>query len=68
MKHEVRTVESRGVEILTPQEAADFLRVSLQSVYNRVSRGQLRCLHMGRLVRFRRSELEDFIADCEKEK
>ena len=65
MSKDLRVLEATSVELLTPKEAADFLRVSLQSVYQRVSRGQLKCIHMGRLVRFKRSALEEFISECE---
>ena len=49
-------------DLLTAQEAADFLRMSRPALYNSIQRRELAFIRMGkRRVRFRRSDLETFI-------
>jgi excisionase family DNA binding protein len=52
-------------ELLTPKEAADFLRTttSTLSVWRSTNRQRLSFVKIGGLVRYRRSVLEKFIAD-----
>ncbi len=44
--------------LLTAQEAADYLRIPLGSLYVKISKKQLPCVRLGRLLRFRKSELD----------
>ncbi len=45
-------------DLLTAQEAAAYLRIPLGSLYVRISRKQIPFAKLGRLLRFRRSDLE----------
>jgi excisionase family DNA binding protein len=54
-----------GDQLLTVEEAAAYLRVTEGSIYQRVARGQIPYLKMGRLLRFWRSSLEAYIRDCQ---
>lgn len=55
-------IESGSVQqttiLLTAQEAADYLRIPLGSLYVKISKKQLPCVRLGRLLRFRKSELD----------
>ena len=44
--------------LLTAQEAADYLRIPLGSLYVRIHKKEIPCTRLGRLLRFRRSELD----------
>jgi excisionase family DNA binding protein len=46
---------------MTPQEAADYLRLDVQTVYKRATAGTIPCHRRGRLIRFRRSELDAWL-------
>ena len=48
--------------LLTAQEAADYLRIPLGSLYVRISKKQLPCTRLGRLLRFKKSELDRVMA------
>jgi excisionase family DNA binding protein len=48
-------------ELLTPQEFADAVRWKLATVYSKVSRRELPAVHIGRSLRFRRSDVEKLI-------
>jgi len=47
---------------LTVKEAAAYLRVSTGWVYLQAAKGALPCIHVGRAVRFRRDELDKWMA------
>jgi excisionase family DNA binding protein len=48
-------------EILTIEEAADYLRVPLSSLYRIAQSGRIPCQKVGRHWRFRRQALERWI-------
>jgi excisionase family DNA binding protein len=48
--------------LLTAQEAADYLRIPLGSLYVRIHKKQIPCTRLGRLLRFRKSELDGLMA------
>ncbi len=56
------TMESGSAQettiLLTAQEAADYLRIPLGSLYVRISKKKLPCTRLGRLLRFKKSELD----------
>jgi excisionase family DNA binding protein len=52
-------------QLMTVREAAAYLKVTEWSIYQRVSRGQIPYLKMGRLLRFWKSSLERHIRDFE---
>lgn len=48
--------------LLTASEAAEYLRIPLGSLYVRISKKQLPCTRLGRLLRFRKTELDRLMA------
>ncbi len=44
--------------LLTAQEAADYLRIPLGSLYVSIHKKKIPCTRLGRLLRFRRVELD----------
>ena len=49
--------------LLLPKEAAAYLGWSLATIYTKVSRKQIDCVHIGRNVRFRLSDLNKMIEE-----
>ncbi|MGD0917319.1 MAG: helix-turn-helix domain-containing protein [Thermodesulfobacteriota bacterium] len=54
-------------DILTIEEVADFLRMKKSSLYAKVEARQIPCLHIGRLLRFRRSDIEVWLEKLKAE-
>ncbi len=55
-----------GQQLLTPQEAADLLRVRVSWIYNhsrRRSHQPIPCLKLGKYLRFRSSELMRWVEE-----
>ena len=50
-------------EVLTVTEVAKFLRISTETVYRLAKRGELRGRKIGRIWRFRRRDVGDFLSD-----
>lgn len=50
--------------LLTREEAAKFLRISLPSLHRRVKAGDLQPLHVGKRVLFRREDLDALVASA----
>jgi excisionase family DNA binding protein len=57
----VETTESTKLELLTLDEAAVILKVDPTTVGRRVKSGEIAAVHIGRSVRIRRQDLEEFI-------
>ena len=55
-------IEEYVDELYTTQEVADFLRVSEQTVRHLVDRGKLRARHVGRMLRFAKSDVQAYLA------
>jgi len=55
-------VTAANTTLLTAQEAADYLRIPIGSLYVRISKKQLPCTRLGRLLRFKKSELDRLLA------
>ena len=53
-------------KLLTPQEVAAFLRVSVAWVLDHASRRKplLNSVKLGKVVRFRSEDVEEFIREC----
>ena len=47
--------------LLKPAEAADYLGLTLATIYTKASRRQLPTVKVGRSLRFRRSDLERIV-------
>lgn len=57
---ELKIVENNG--LLTPQQAALYLQVKLSTVYNWSMRRILPVCKLGKLNRYRKSDLDSFIS------
>lgn len=62
-KLRVVNMTSNRVEdrLLTVADVAEYLGLSVGTVYNKVSRGEIPHVKLGRAVRFRRSEIDRWI-------
>jgi len=47
--------------LFSVQEVANIFKVSTDTVYRMVRRGQLRGIKEGRILKFKRKEIDDFI-------
>lgn len=56
--------------LLTPKEVAEFLSVSVPWVLDHASRRRplLPSVKLGKAVRFRREEVEEFIRECARQR
>ena len=54
-------------EVLTVSEVAEYLRVNPQTVYRKAKAGELPAVRIGRAIRFRRTELEEWLKAPAKE-
>ena len=48
-------------DVMTVSEVAEYLRVNPQTVYRKAKGGDLPVLRIGRAIRFRKSELDDWL-------
>lgn len=48
-------------DVMTVSEVAEYLRVNPQTVYRKAKAGELPAVRIGRAIRFRRSELEEWL-------
>lgn len=48
-------------ELLTVREVAGYLHITRQTIYNMVNDGRLKSVRIGKLVRFRRSDVEELL-------
>lgn len=48
--------------LLTVPEAAEYLRLARQTLYNMVNRGEIPYLKAGRSLRFRKSDLDRWLS------
>ena len=55
-------------DVLTLSETADILRVSKDSIKNLIALGFLKCFRIGRLYRFRKKDIIEFLEKHEKDK
>ena len=53
-------------ELLTVREAADYLRVSVQAIYTKVSRGEIPVSKPGRRLYFNKSDLKRWVGYSRK--
>lgn len=61
MLFNLETKDEGENDILTIEEAAHFLKVSVQALYNRVSRNEIPVSKPGKRLYFRKSELQEWI-------
>lgn len=55
-------------EVMTVTEVAEYLRINPQTVYRKAKAGELPAVRIGRAIRFRRSELENWFKSHEIKK
>ena len=55
-------------EVFTTEEAADFLRVDRITIYRWIKKRGLPCTKIGKLFRFRRQDLHDWLTKHQLEK
>lgn len=55
---EAKPVEGKDANLMTRTEACKFLDVTAATLYNWNKRGYLESIHIGRLVRYRRADVE----------
>lgn len=48
-------------EVMTVIEVAEYLRINPQTVYRKAKAGELPTLRIGRAIRFRRTELDEWL-------
>ena len=48
-------------EVMTVSEVAEYLRVNPQTVYRKAKAGAMPALRIGRAIRFRKTELDDWL-------
>ena len=48
-------------DVMTVSEVAEYLRVNPQTVYRKAKGGEMPALRIGRAIRFRKSELDDWL-------
>jgi excisionase family DNA binding protein len=56
-----KMINAQREEILSSEEAAAYLRITVASLYRRKS---IPRIHMGRLLRYRRTDLDKFLDAC----
>lgn len=54
-------MEGKSAEVLTAQEAAEYLRVSVKTLYRLVAAGQVPGQKVGRAWRFRQTDLDELL-------
>ena len=48
-------------DVMTVTEVAEYLRVNPQTVYRKAKAGELPAVRIGRAIRFRKAELEEWM-------
>ena len=57
--------QGRGArEFYTVSQLADLLQLTEMTIYRMINRGELPCYVIGRLKRFRRGEIDEFLEHC----
>lgn len=65
-KNKVQDSESSLTIWMNSKEASDYLRVSMQTLWNMTSNGKIPFYKIGRSNRYRRDQLEALISNTEK--
>ncbi|HVI46128.1 MULTISPECIES: helix-turn-helix domain-containing protein [unclassified Chitinophaga] len=54
-----------GGEIMSVKELADFLRLDANTIYNKCAKGEMPHFRMGKLLKFKKSEILDWVKGLE---
>ncbi|NLI41356.1 MAG: helix-turn-helix domain-containing protein [Caldisericales bacterium] len=69
LKNNLKMVEPTDPEkLLTIQEAAEFLRLTVPTMYGKVSKGELPVMKRGKRLYFSRTELLEYLKNGHKNK
>jgi excisionase family DNA binding protein len=68
LKHKPQTVEptDQPEQLLTIQEAAEFLSLTVPTMYSKVSKREIPCMKRSKRLYFSRTELLDYLKDGRK--
>jgi excisionase family DNA binding protein len=68
LKHSPKTAETneRPEQLLTIQEAADFMSLTVPTMYSKVSKGELPVMKRSKRLYFSRTELLEYLKDGRK--
>jgi putative molybdopterin biosynthesis protein len=55
------------MEVLSPKEAAEILKVNKRTVYNEIGRGNLKAKKIGNRYKILKSELENYLKNTENQ-
>ena len=56
--------EEKPAEFFTVGQLADLLQLTQMTIYRMVNRGELPCYSIGRVKRFSRSDIDEFLDSC----
>lgn len=56
--YDVKTADDGGNDLMTREEVCKYLGVTAATLHNWSKRGYLESIHVGRLVRYRRADVE----------
>lgn len=56
--YDVKTADDGGNDLLTREQVCEYLNVTAATLHNWNKRGYLESIHVGRLVRYRRADVE----------
>lgn len=59
---QVHSEQSKQDDLLTVEEAATFLHLAKQTIYERTAAGTIPCMKQGKRLYFSKKELTDYIA------
>lgn len=63
LKHPAPKVEAEQVDFLDVNGAAEFLKLTVPTVYSKVSRGELPVMKQGKKLYFDRDELANYVKE-----
>lgn len=57
----MRSIAELKNALLSPQDVCDILKIKMQTLYNWICQKRIPVIKMGRSVRFRRNDIENFL-------
>ena len=65
--HNCPPLPTRGEQLLTPQDLAEQCQLSVRTLQREIAAGKLRCLRLGRQVRFHRQDINAWLTGAYSE-